>query len=210
LGVASDLSPGSLQNMKLVSFLSDVDRQAASRLLHIQEGTLVLMRQIRDITLVNRAMAVSALARASSLQAQLLNAYRPQFDDHRDLVVGGEPFNLTEEPFKITSFSKEQTALPAVFAAIITARDALSKDDPSAILSAVGNLKNALEGITGHLDFAEVGYADEGMLLADILSDGSTVTDNTISLVEIIAGLYHQGNAYQASLNASDRMLALV
>jgi hypothetical protein len=41
-------------------------------------------------------------------------------------------------------------------------------------------------------------------------SGGALAEHSSASLVEMIANLYHQENAYQASLKASNRMLALV
>ena len=145
-------SPRSMPSgsMRLVASLAGVDREVAGRLLHMQEGTLVLMGRVRDFTLVNRALAALALERASCRQSELLSLYYSSLDGGLNGGRVGELVGVSaSEPLEISSFSNGQTALPAVFAAIIAARDALNQEDSSTISSAVGNLQSALEGITG-------------------------------------------------------------
>jgi hypothetical protein len=215
LGISHDSTSTNSQALKLVDFLTAFDREVASRLLHIQEGTLVLMSSVRDITRVNWALAVSALRRASSLQAHLLKAYQFPLSTHHapDRGSGELMAQSAIESFEITSFSKGQTALPAIFAAIIAARDALSEQDPGAISCAVGNLQSALEGIAGYLQIDEaqerMSPVTEESPLTGAASPGALEGRAGASLVEMIADLYHQENAYQASLRASNRMLAL-
>lgn len=216
LGITVDPTSGLLHTMKLINDLADVDRDAAGRLLHIQEGTQVLIGQVRDITLVNRALAASALERASCMQAQLLSLYRSHLDERHELNNGLRELVGTPviDPVEFAASHNGQTALPAIFAAIIDARDALNQDMPGAISSAVGNLQNALEGINGFLELDAVPGNVEGLAIKFLQekcgSREMQFNRNPASLVEMIANLYHQENAYQTSLKTSNRMLALV
>ena len=115
---------------------------------------------------------------------------------------------------EITNFSKGQMALPAIFAAIITARDALNTDNSVVLSSAVDDLQIALEEMAGYLEIDESTPQIEALkerITESLEASRKSMNDRgSASLVEMIASLYQQENAYQASLKTSNRMLALV
>jgi flagellar biosynthesis/type III secretory pathway chaperone len=213
LGISSESTGGGLGKPTLSNLLTRLEREVASNLLHIQEGTLVVMDQVREFTLINRALTLSALERASIRQADLLRAYRSPLEEREPRFSSSQTVAQTViEPLEITSYGREQEALPEIFAAIIAARDAIQGDDPEAIATAVGSLQEALEGISGYLEMDAITL--RGGPAADDLDEGDASAEqadlSSASIVEQIANLYHQENAYQASLEVSDRMLALV
>ena len=101
--------------------------------------------------------------------------------------------------------SSTSTSLPALFAAILAARDALDAQD-SAAISAAGDIQNVL----GPSSDALLDRPDRLLQPRRSLSDtGRTVTTrNETNMLEYMASLYRQEKAYQAVLKVSSRMLA--
>ena len=98
------------------------------------------------------------------------------------------------------------TSLPALFAAILAARDALDAQDSAAISAALGEIQNALAPST------ELS-ADRPDRVATVQADSRSVrlepttSKNETNLLEYMASLYRQEKAYQAVLKVSSRML---
>jgi len=208
LGVGSDGASKRLQALRLVDFLTIIEEGSARRLLRIQEGILILQTQVRDLARGNRSLAASALKRTSSLQAHLLNmCWAPQEGAPPTGAAGVDDwFALTSER------EREAAALPAIFAAIITARDALTRNDAVALTGAINELQQTLDKIPPILgDSIDAGQFGGKI---DPAQDSKTPFKKPgkqgaePSLVEAIATLYYQENAYQDSLKLSNRMLA--
>jgi len=208
LGVVSDGASKRLQALRLVDFLTIIDEGSARRLLRIQEGILILQTQVRDLARGNRSLAANAVKRTSSLQAHLLNMYwAPQEGAPPSTRIAG-----VDDWFALTSEREREAALPAIFAAIITARDALTRNDAIALTSAINELQQTLDKIppifSDSIDAGQFGgkiYPVKNSK-TPVTSSGNQGAEP--SLVEAIATLYYQENAYQDSLKLSNRMLA--
>ena len=106
-----------------------------------------------------------------------------------------------------------QTSLPALFAAILAARDALDAQDSAAVSVALGELQNALEpGNHASSDryFARSVRASETMAPVEPLDLRSEIAlpRDEANMIEYMADLYRQEKAYRAVLQVSSRMLA--
>jgi flagellar biosynthesis/type III secretory pathway chaperone len=103
--------------------------------------------------------------------------------------------------------SSTQKSLPALFAAILAARDALDAQDSAAISAALGELQNALN--TG--DYASAnGPARSAPVTSEAVQarpESSSIKTGA-NMIEYMANLYRQEKAYRAVLKVSSRMLA--
>lgn len=192
-----------------------LDPEEASRWVNLQEGTLVLMVQIRELTQGNRALAALASEHAGALQMQLMKLWgtpAAQWIEnlgHSSEANPQEPIEQ-EPPGTIAS---DRIALPALFAAIVAAREALKTQDNVATSTAISDLQRALERLG---KFLEGDSARQGRLegLGGYLEEVGPVVKEEFSpqrgtnLVEMMADLYHRETAYQAVLKTSNRMLA--
>lgn len=106
-----------------------------------------------------------------------------------------------------------QTSLPALFAAILAARDALDAQDSAAVSAALGELQNALspgEHASSDRYFARSLQASEATAPVeplDLRPDPAPAGDEA-NMIETMANLYRQEKAYRAVLQVSSRMLA--
>lgn len=103
--------------------------------------------------------------------------------------------------------SSTQTSLPALFAAILAARDALDAQDSAAISAALGELQNALN--TGD-DASASGPARSAPAISEAVQarpESSSIKTGA-NMIEYMANLYRQEKAYRAVLKVSSRMLA--
>jgi flagellar biosynthesis/type III secretory pathway chaperone len=108
--------------------------------------------------------------------------------------------------------SSTQTSLPALFAAILDARDALDAQDSAAVRLAIGDLQKALNRIGTAADHRPARSHP-------VLEPSKTETEAVASqpagapsrsetnLVEAMASLYRQEKAYRAVLQTGYRML---
>ena len=203
LDMLPDKNASVLKTLQLFDFLNKIDQISAQRLLRIQEGSLILRSQAREMTRGNRAMADSALKRTNSLQARLLHLYQLP-----EVGKGGEKRSqIDEESTQVTSALK----FAAVFASLIAARDALQANDRKALSGAMEDLQQALEDLSSARvnlpAISQKAYPPEKINLTK--ADEAGLQGENSSLVETIANLYHQESAYQASLKVSNRMLAI-
>jgi flagellar biosynthesis/type III secretory pathway chaperone len=213
---ANGAQPG--EGGTLTTALGTLDREEAGRILHLQEGILVLMGQVRELTQGNRALAARALERASSLQAQLARLWQipPAWDRN------AAPLSFKNDPAveagNADPFLKispgEQVNLPAVFATIVSVREALKARDQSAISGALNDLQDALDGLGKYLG-ARQPHSDKTDFWRNYLQEArpprqeAPAPREETNLVEVMARLYRQEEAYQAVLKASNRMLAI-
>jgi flagellar biosynthesis/type III secretory pathway chaperone len=212
--VGLSLEKAGPENLETV--LASIDPDTAGRLLHLQEGILVLMGQLRDLTRGNQSLAASALYRADALQSFLVSLCHLPADHWKTL----EPWSLADLPGQPLSqpdmilermnelHQENHNALPAVFAAIISVRDALNNQDNAAASAALEDLQSALKNL-GSLAEGEQqlqSHPGKDKWVSDMGLPSPTRETN---LAEVIAGLYHQGTAYQAVLRANNRTLAL-
>jgi flagellar biosynthesis/type III secretory pathway chaperone len=204
------------EGASLARALGTLDREEAGRIMHLQEGILVLMGQVRELTQGNRALAACALERASSLQAQLARLWQipPTWDRN------ASPLSLkndcTVEPSTEEALLKispgGQVSLPAVFATLVSASEALKARDQSAISGALNDLQDALDGLGKFLG-ARQPQSDKSDFWRNYLQEarpprlGAPAPREETNLVEVMARLYRQEEAYQAVLRASNRML---
>jgi len=212
----SSAQPG--EGASLATVLGTVDRDEAGRIMHLQEGILVLMGQVRELTQGNRALAACALERASNLQAELANLW--QIPSTWDRSVAPLPLinDPSVEPNNADAFPKispgEQVNLPAIFAAIVSVREALKAKDHSTISGALDDLQDALDGLGKFLGARQT-QSDKADFLHTYLQEtrprrqGAPSPREETNLVEVMAKLYRQEEAYQAVLRASNRMLAI-
>ena len=218
LGGTSLTEEGQAQASALTALQASLDPEETSRWVNLQEGTLVLMVQIRELTQCNRALAALASENAGALQMQLMKlwgtpaAHWIENLDHTSEADPKEPQEPLEENPSLTVHSN-RIALPALFAAIVAAREALKAQDNAALSTAIGDLQSALEHLGKFLERDSVsqgrlggldGYMEEvGPVAKEALSP-----QRETNLVEMMADLYNRETAYQAVLKTSNRMLA--
>jgi flagellar biosynthesis/type III secretory pathway chaperone len=211
---APGAQPG--EGAALATVLGTLDREEAGRIMHLQEGILVLMGQVRELTQGNRALAACALERASNLQAQLAGLWQIPLSWDRDaapLSIKNDPaLEQGNEEVRLKISAGEQISLPAVFATIVSVREALKARDQSAISSALNDLQDALDGLGKFLG-ARQPQSDKSDFWRNYLQEarpprlGAPAPREETNLVEVMARLYRQEEAYQAVLRASNRML---
>jgi flagellar biosynthesis/type III secretory pathway chaperone len=167
--------------------------ESAQQLARLQEGIQVLLEAVRDHTQGNLAITTAALERSSALQERLVNqCLQPPVS-----ASPAPPVRMPREHMGIFQ-SADPTPLPAIFAAIMAARDALHSEDRTALSNAASALQNALE---------RLGYRLEGGS-PEQTSATPHSPESSPSLIEKIARLYQQESVYHASLQASERTLA--
>jgi flagellar biosynthesis/type III secretory pathway chaperone len=134
----------------------------------------------------------------------------------RELVLGNRALAATAlnqaATLQAGLVSHTQTSLPALFAAILAARDALDAQDSAAVSAALGELQNALlpNNQASGDRIARPAQTLEAATPAEPLSVRSEPPAAKIeaNMVEYMANLYRQEKAYRAVLKASSRMLA--
>lgn len=106
--------------------------------------------------------------------------------------------------------SSTQTSLPALFAAILDARDALDAQDSAAVRMAIDDLQKALNHVG-----AAAEHRPTRASTAPPISETEAVASRSVSapsrnesnLIEAMASLYRQEKAYRAVLQTGSRML---
>jgi flagellar biosynthesis/type III secretory pathway chaperone len=205
--LAIDLPPHTIPT--LADMISTLHPDEAKRLVHLQEGIVVIMNQVRELTQGNRALADYAMQRASTLQTHLFDLWR--------YAASSQPgekqeWRLENAPQPGGSNPDGMNALPALFAAILTARDALNNRDNSAVSAAIVEMQVALENLSQILErnrarLQQLGGISRPVEEAPSSSAALPVSKTDASLIEVMADLYHQEAAYQAVLKVSNRML---
>lgn len=199
----SDRSSSSKGAPALSEILAKLDMQDASRLLHLQDGILVMMDKVRELTQMNRALASYSLQHASALQTRLTDLYRGA-KTHKEEVA--QPTAGDNQP---------AADLPALFAAIIEARDALNEGEGESVSAAIAALGEALDHLNQFLEKdmprqQRMKDIAEHMQQAQLPAEDLLKPQETDNLVEVMARLYRQETAYQAVLKVSNRTLASV
>jgi flagellar biosynthesis/type III secretory pathway chaperone len=147
--------------------------------------------------------------------ASLFEGIRVLKGQVRELVLGNRALAATAlnqaATLQAGLVSNTQTSLPALFAAILAARDALDAQDSAAVTAALGDLQNALlpDSQASGDRLARSAQAPEtatpaGPLTARTEPSASKIEAN---MIEYMANLYRQEKAYRAVLKASSRML---
>jgi flagellar biosynthesis/type III secretory pathway chaperone len=206
LEVLPDKTPNTLRALYLIDFLSTIDQTSAQRLLRIQEGSLILRSQVREMTRGNRSLAVGALERTNSLQTHLLRLYQLPAVDRS----GAQSVDEADSGISKDRAATSAVKFAAVFASLVAARDALQANDSSALNSAMAELHDSLDALSSDQG-QHTALANRDFIFPTIIKNGSDSSQEHASdpnLVETIATLYHQETAYQASLKVSNRMLA--
>jgi flagellar biosynthesis/type III secretory pathway chaperone len=106
--------------------------------------------------------------------------------------------------------SSHQTSLPALFAAILDARDALDAQDSAAVRLAIDELQKALNRISGTVE-----HRPTRAVTAPAITETEVVASQAVSaplrneanLIETMASLYRQEKAYRAVLQTGSRLL---
>jgi flagellar biosynthesis/type III secretory pathway chaperone len=211
--LAIDLQPHTIPT--LADLTSTLHPDEAKRLVHLQEGIVVIMNQVRELTQGNRALADYAMQRASTLQTRLFNLWRYAASSQPgETTISNEVQDWRiKNAAQPGSFNPDgMNALPALFAAILTARDALNNRDNSAVSAAIVEMQTALENLSQILERNRARLQQLGGISRSSEETQSTpaalpVSKTDASLIEVMADLYHQEAAYQAVLKVSNRML---
>lgn len=108
--------------------------------------------------------------------------------------------------------SSTQTSLPALFAAILAARDALDAQDSAAISAALGDLQKALlpsSQAANERTIRPVQVLESAAPVEPVAMRSEPAASKAeANMIEYMASLYRQEKAYRAVLKASSRMLA--
>jgi len=220
----SDFDDDERQALTFADLIAVLEPESAQQFAFLQEGILVLMVQMREMTHINRALATYALNRASVLQTYLADLC--QIPDYPKSLLSNRPWGQNEVESKeiVRSFRSVQpdasdlnglAALPALFATVMAARDVLNTKESAGIADAMKALQKALENLDKFLELNHVRQQQLKeitwqMEVADFSDWRNFVAHDSVNLVEVMADLYHQETAYQAVLKVSDRMLASV
>ncbi len=97
--------------------------------------------------------------------------------------------------------------LPALFAAILAARDALNAHDLTAVSAALGDMQAALQQLGGALDEAQAKGGLPAQAESPFPTAGPDAARGRANLVEEMADLYRQEKAYRAVLRLNSRIL---
>jgi flagellar biosynthesis/type III secretory pathway chaperone len=211
--LAIDLPPHTIPT--LADLITTLHPDEAKRLVHLQEGIVVIMNQVRELTQGNRALADYAMQRASTLQTRLFDLWRYAASSQPgETTISNEVQDWRIENAAQPSGTNPDgmNALPALFAAILTARDALNNRDNSAVSAAIVEMQAALENLSQILERNRARLQQLGGISRPTEETQSTpaalpVSKTDASLIEVMADLYHQEAAYQAVLKVSNRML---
>jgi hypothetical protein len=133
----------------------------------------------------------------------------------RELVLGNRALAATAlnqaASLQAGLVSRTQTSLPALFAAILAARDALDAQDSAAVSAALGELQNALlpNSQVASDRLARPAQAPEPPLIAEPMAVRSetSASKGEANMIEYMANLYRLEKAYRAVLKTSSRML---
>ncbi|MBN1148947.1 MAG: flagellar export chaperone FlgN [Anaerolineales bacterium] len=219
LGNASSYASPKGETAALAAVLGAIDKDEAERLMHLQEGILVLMSQMRELNHGNRALAACALERASILQTNLAKLWQvPANWDKRLLQSPRQSAPVQVGAYEHLPHRSSEIArinLPAVFASIVSAQRALKTEDQAALSTAIDELQGALEHLGKFLGEESIvhGGADslnQVLQEAQATHQAAPESRQDANLIEVMADLYQQETAYQAVLKASNRMVAYV
>jgi len=211
LGDSSSIATFEGETAALAAVLGTIDKDEADRLIHLQEGVLVLMSQMRELNHGNRALASCALERANVLQTHLAKLW--QFPTSWE--KGSIQVPVAFEGLPQATGAADPINLPAIFATIVSVRHALKAKDQAAISVALSELQDALERL-GEFLGEERFLQAEAELLHEVLEEaqsdrqGLPASQEGANLIEVMADLHQQEAAYQAILRVSNRMLASV
>jgi flagellar biosynthesis/type III secretory pathway chaperone len=196
---------------------------------------LYSLEDARQSYLLELAMrlAPNAAEPADVALAAILSGARPQEAERLRVLQGGilaltgQVRDLTEGNHALAAYALQHAAiqqdalgevgqsdLPALFAAVLAARQALDEGDKIAVSNAIVGMENALERLGRSLMTRPTPPEAEdaaGTPAAEPAPQRPTVDDHHVagpSLVETMANLYRQQAAYQAVLRVSRRMLA--
>lgn len=168
--------------------------------LGLGEGDDSVVRSLKILDLDNELQLVSLFEGILVLKGQV-----------RELALGNRALAATAlsqaASLQAGLVSTTQTSLPALFAAILAARDALDAQDSAAVSAALGDLQNALRPsseIPGDRPSRTASAPTE----AFPARSGPVIPKIEANMIEYMANLYRQEKAYRAVLKASSRMLA--
>jgi flagellar biosynthesis/type III secretory pathway chaperone len=164
------------------------------------EGDAAIIRSLKILDLDDELHLVTLFEGIQVLKGQV-----------RELVLGNRALAATAlnraASLQAGLVSSSSTSLPALFAAIVAAREALNARDSEAISAALGELQDAL------VTSSETSV-DRPSKVAATQAEAFTIrsepTNSKIepNMLEYIANLYRQEKAYKAVLKVSSRMLA--
>lgn len=171
---------------QLLRRLGEGQSSTTAQLDQLHQGIQALTARVREQNRLNQALVRRALKRANALQSYLIGlCQRTPTGEEGTLPIRGN-------------------TLPAVLAAAVQARQALSSQDGEALRAAASNLQQALENLNEFLK----SNAAEHTEAASPFPSPAPALEGRDDWVEFIADLYRQETAYQAVLHISQRMLA--
>lgn len=167
--------------------------------LNYEEGDAALVRSLKILDLDDELHLVTLFEGIQVIKSQV-----------RELALGNRALAATAlnraAALQAGLVSSSSTSLPALFSAILAAREALDAQDSAAISAALGEIQNALAPVN---DISADRPGRVAAAQAEPFSMRSEVTapKNETNMLEYMANLYRQEKAYKAVLKVSSRML---
>jgi flagellar biosynthesis/type III secretory pathway chaperone len=164
-----------------------------------EEGDSAIVRSLRILDLDDELHLVTLFEGIQVIKSQV-----------RELALGNRALAATAlnraASLQAGLVSSSSTSLPALFSAILAAREALDAQDSEAISAALGEIQNALAPVN---DISADRPGRVAATQAELFSMRSEVTapKNETNMLEYMANLYRQEKAYKAVLKVSSRML---
>jgi hypothetical protein len=91
---------------------SAVDHDSARRLMHLQEGVVVIMSQVRELNQGNQALSLTALPQENELQAKYLENYLKHRNNLEELALADKP--KVQNPQTVTAEISKQVTKTAL------------------------------------------------------------------------------------------------
>jgi flagellar biosynthesis/type III secretory pathway chaperone len=186
---------------RLTNLSSSRQRQVAELTpLNSGEGEDAVVRSLKILDLDDELHLVTLFEGIQVIKAQV-----------RELALGNRALAATAlnraASLQAGLVSSSSTSLPALFSAILAARDALDAQDRDAISAALGEIQNALAPDSDLSSIERSGRV--AAVQAEPLSIRSEPNPpkNDTNMLEYMANLYRQEKAYKAVLKVSSRML---
>jgi len=167
--------------------------------LNSEEGDAAIVRSLKILDLDDELHLVTLFEGIQVIKSQV-----------RELALGNRALAATAlnraASLQAGLVSSSSTSLPALFSAILAAREALDAQDSEAISVALGDIQNALAPVND-ISADRPGRAAAAQAEPFSMRSEVTTPKNETNMLEYMASLYRQEKAYKAVLKVSSRML---
>ena len=167
--------------------------------LNSEEGQAAIVRSLKILDLDDELHLVTLFEGIQVIKSQV-----------RELALGNRALAATAlnraASLQAGLVSSSSTSLPALFSAILAAREALDAQDSEAISVALGDIQNALAPVND-ISADRPGRAAAAQAEPFSMRSEVTAPKNETNMLEYMANLYRQEKAYKAVLKVSSRML---